>query len=135
MKNIDVYALLLKVSAALLLFLQPIRASLTAVVLLVIADFFSGIWASKKESKKITSSGFRRTVVKILAYMATILIAHMMELYLIPDMPIEKAVAGLIGITEGKSFFENIHRITGIDFWAILISKLNMDDSKNPKEK
>lgn len=114
--------------------LLPIKAALVAVSLLVFADFVTGIWASIKQKKMITSHGFRRTVIKTLAYQSAIIVAFILETYLLDGIPVVKVVTGLIGVTEGKSFFENIHRITGIDFWSELISKLNLTDIKNDKK-
>jgi phage-related holin len=117
-----------------LVLLAPIRPALIAATALVLADLVCGVWASIKEKKKITSNGFRRTVNKILGYYLAIIAAFILETYLLPDMPILKGVTALIGLTEGKSLFENIDRITGINFWGFIQSKLNMDDIKNPKD-
>lgn len=132
MKNLDfIWSLLLKVSSFLFLLLLPIRSSLVAVFALVLLDAASGVWAAYKEGKPITSSGFRRTLVKILAYESAILAAFILETYLMDGVPMVKAVSGLIGLTEGKSFFENFKRVTGIDLWSQVLSKLNMQDIKN----
>lgn len=134
MKGIDFSAIALKVFYFLLVISMPIRPALIAATVLVLVDMGSGIWASLKEKKKITSTGFRRTVNKILGYYLAIIAAFILETYLMPDTPIIKGVTALIGLTEGKSLFENIHRITGIDFWGQILAKLNMDDLKNPKD-
>ncbi len=134
MKGLDVSGLLMKFFALLLVITLPIRPALIAATVLTLADFISGLWASLKEKKKITSSGMRRTVIKILAYYSAIIVAFVLETYLMQELPVVKVVTGLIGLTEAKSFFENLNRITGIDFWGEIISKLNMDDIKNKIE-
>lgn len=131
MKSADVAGLAIKFFSLSILFLLPIRPALIAAAGLVIVDLISGLIASIQEGKKITSSGLRRTIVKMLAYQSAIIIAFILESYLLDGLPVVKTVTGLIGVTEGKSFFENIHRITGIDFWSVLISKLNMPDTKH----
>ncbi len=131
MKNIDFAGLALKFLGWLLIITLPVRPALIAVTLLIFIDFISGVWASYKEKKPITSNGFRRTIVKMLAYQSAILVSFLLETYLLDGIPMVKVITGLIGITEGKSFFENIRRITGIDFWSQLISKLNLEDIKN----
>lgn len=134
MRDLDVLGLIVKLFSLLFVVLLPIRPALIAVSALVIADFITGLWASKKEGKPITSSGLRRTVVKGLAYQSAIIVAFVLETYLLDGLPVIKAVTALIGITEAKSFFENVKRITGIDFWSHILSKLNMPDIKTKKE-
>jgi formate hydrogenlyase subunit 4 len=133
MRSIDLSALALKFIGWIAIVLLPIKPALIAVALLVFADFFTGVWASVKEGKPLTSTGFRRTVMKSLAYEAAIIFAFVLQTYLLEGMPVVNVITGLIGVTEGKSFFENIRRITGIDFWTQIISKLNMPDAKLPK--
>jgi phage-related holin len=131
MENINVTGWLLKIGGMVLVITLPIRPALIAISLLVFADMLTGIWASLKEGKSVTSSGLRRTVTKTLTYQAAIIFAFIMQTYLLEGMPIVNVVTGLIGVTEGKSFFENIKRINGIDFWAMIVSKVNLPDIKN----
>ncbi len=135
MRDLDLSGVLVKFISLLFIVTLPIRPALIAVSVLVLADLITGLWASVKEKKKITSSRLRRTVVKGLAYQSAIVIAFVIETWLLDGVPVVKVITGLIGVTEGKSFFENIHRITGIDFWSELISKLHMPDVKDkPKD-
>jgi phage-related holin len=133
----DFYGLVLKFIGVLLVVTLPIRPALIAVSLLVLIDFLTGIAASYKEGRRITSGGFRRTVVKTLVYQTAILVAFMIETWLLEGVAVVKVITGLIAITEGKSFFENIYRLTGINFWNEIISKLNMPDNsaKPPSDK
>lgn len=125
----------LKVLALLLVAIAPIKSTLIATGFLVIADFASGIWASIKEGKPITSSGMRRTIIKGLAYQVAIIVAFLLETYMMDGIPVVKTFTALIGLTEGKSFFENFNRITGIDVWSTMIAKLNLTDIKTPDDK
>jgi phage-related holin len=120
----------LKFFSMLFVILLPIRSVMIAVSLLVIADMITGIWASLKEGKKISSNGLRRTVAKTLAYQLTIVVSFIIETYLIDGIPVVKVVSGLIAITEGKSFFENMERITGVNYWTELLSKIQGLNSK-----
>lgn len=123
-------ALVAKFCALLVVVLMPIRPALVAVSVLVVADFITGLWASKKEGKPITSAGLKKTVVKTLAYQSAIVIAFVLETYLLDGMPVIKVVTAMIGLTEGKSFFENMHRITGIDYWSEFLKRLQGDTVK-----
>ncbi len=129
----------LKFLSMITLLLMPVRSVMIAISVLVIADLVTGLWASAKEKVPITSNAFGRTIGKTFLYQLSIVIAFVLETYLIEGMPVVKAVAGLIGIKEGKSFFENIHRITGIDFWSdilnIIQAKRNKPVAKKRRKK
>lgn len=120
----DVNNLLMKFVAVLAAFLAPIKASMFAVGFLVVADLITGVIAAKKRKEKITSFGLRHSVTKSLAYLGTIVVAYVAETFLVPDLPIVKVVTSMIGITEIQSFFENMNGITGINFWAEVLKKL-----------
>ncbi len=124
-------SLTIKFVTMLLLVLAPVKSIMVAALALVIADLITGLWASKKEGTPITSNALRRSVMKTLTYQSAIIISFILETYLLDGMPVVKVVAGLIGITEGKSFFENIHRITGIDFWSEILNKVQATKAKS----
>lgn len=124
MRSIDLSALFLKALSSLTAVLMPIRPALAAVFCLIGLDLITGLWASKKKGDKITSQGMRDSIKKLLVYEGALLGALIIETYLLPDIPLIKAVTGYIGLIEGKSFFENLHAITGVDFWAQIIPKL-----------
>lgn len=135
MRNFDLTTMALKILGMLLIITLPIRPALIAAAVLVFADLILGVWASLKEGKPFTSTGLRRTIVKMLAYEVAIFIGFLLQTYLLQDMAVVNVITGLIGVTEGKSLFENIHRLTGIDFWGAIISKLNLPDNKlNPPD-
>ena len=121
----NVLHFILKYLSLLWLLLLPIKTALTVVLLLVMMDMVVGVRASLKEGYKITSRSLRRTVSKLLVYEIVIIVAFLIETYLL-EYPITKAITGLVGIVEGKSFFENLYRITKIDFLKIIIDKLQL---------
>lgn len=123
-----------KALTLLLAFIAPVQAILIASLSLVLIDAVVGVWASVKERKKITSHKLRRTLVKSIAWMVAILVGHVMETYMIDGVPVVKTVAGLIAITEGKSIFENLYRITGVNFWQMILDKLQGSSIKLPPE-
>lgn len=114
-----------KFGAWLGVFLAPVKAIMLAVSALIIFDLISGIWASLKSGRKITSNGIRRTVTKTLAYQATIITSLIMEQYFIPGVPVIRVVAAMIAVTEFKSFLENTAEITGLDLWSEVLKKLH----------
>lgn len=119
-----------KFFSMLALILMPVRAVMISVSVLVVADLITGLWASMKEKQRITSNAFGRTIGKTLQYQLAIVVSFVIETYLLAGIPVVKVVSGLITVKEGKSFFENMHRITGIDFWNEILSKLNSAHEK-----
>lgn len=107
----------------------PAKAMILSSFVLVTADLFTGIWASYKQGKPITSAGLQRTIAKLFVYEMAIMLAFIAETYLISNiMPVSKIVAGLVGITELKSCLENLNTISGQDLLKEAIAKLG---SKN----
>lgn len=125
----------IKALALFLAFIAPIQATILASLGLVFADTVTGIWASLKEGNKLTSYKLRRTVLKTLAYMLSLVVAHVIEAYMLEGVPVVKTIAGLIAITEGKSIFENLERITGINYWNAILDKLQGSSLKLPDDK
>lgn len=107
----------------------PLKPVLLATFALVIADFITGVIAAYKRGEPITSSGFKRTVGKLLIFQAAIICAFITEIYLTGDLaPVQKMVAAFIGLTELTSIAENLNSISGGSLLKALISKIS---SKN----
>lgn len=106
------------------LVLTPIHATLMAVSMLVVVDLITGVWASMKRNEKITSNGIRRTISKTVAYMMAIICSFIMEQQFLKGIPVVQVVSGLIAITEFKSLLENLTSITGLDFWELIVNKV-----------
>jgi hypothetical protein len=69
-------------------------------------------------------------------YLGGILLLHVVERYMVPDVPMVKTLTALIALVEVKSFFENVHSITGIDYWTMILDKIQgaRPDIKLPKQ-
>lgn len=130
-----VLAWLAKAFAWTVFFTAPTHASMLAIIVLVAVDLLVGVWASAKEGKKITSFGLRRTVTqKIFPYQTAVLCAHLLEVQFLPMLPLMKALAGFIAVTESKSIFENLGRITGLDFWTVIRERLQSQKNHTKSE-
>lgn len=122
---------LLALAMSVALVFMPIKATLITVMVLTVADLISGIMASRKEGKKITSSGLKRTIIKTTVYELVVMLGFLTEKYMIGDaLPVVKILAGFIGLTELKSVLENIERISGMPIIKMLIERLNQTDKK-----
>lgn len=125
---------LLNLALTIGLIFAPIKTTILTVVVLTLADLISGVWASRKRAEPITSSGFKRTIIKILAYEAVIMLGFLTEQYLTGDLvPVVKIVAGLIGMTELKSVIENVQDISGVPLVKLLVDKLTQSSDDNIK--
>lgn len=118
------------VTASLLVFL-PIKATLLTAFVLVLLDLLSGLLAAHKRGEQITSSGLKRTLVKLLAYEIVIMLGYLTEQYMTGDLvPVVKILGGLVGLTELKSVLENAEELTGIPLIQVLINKLNQTEKE-----
>lgn len=106
-----------------LAFLAPVSNTIFAVLFLIFVDLITGLSASIKEKQNITSSGLSRTIGKIFIYSTTIVVAYVVNKYLLVDFdfPIESIVSGFIAITESKSILENLNRLSEKSLLADLI--------------
>lgn len=99
-------------------FLSPIGPVMWTMVTLIVADFITGIYAAYRAGDRIESKKMANTVSKFLIYLLVILCAWLVEMHVIPEVPIMKIVSGFIAVTELKSIFENFNKIYGIDIWS-----------------
>lgn len=85
----------------------------------------TGILASIKEGKPITSARTRDSVMKCLAYQVCVISVFLLERYMVEGaLPAAKLVAGAIGVTEAKSILENVQRVAGVPLFSAVLSKL-----------
>jgi hypothetical protein len=109
--------------------IAPIQGAMITVFALVMLDFILGVMAARKRGEKITSSGFKATVVKIFVYELAITMAHFVGIYLTgPGIPVLQMAASMIGITELKSVLENLETITGDKMLGTIAKKLGIED-------
>lgn len=125
-------ALLKSIGLSLLAVFAPVQAILLSVGFLIIVDLILGITAALKRGETITSSAMRRTVSKLLVYELAVMSGFICETYLMSGIaPISKLVAGVIGMVEIKSIFENCDSIYGEPILKKLIKKLGSDNDKD----
>lgn len=118
--------------------LMPVKALMIATGVLVFADLVLGIWASIKAGRAITSTRLGRSISKSVAYQLAILAAFAMDTVLgNDDVIVAKAVAALIGLTEGKSISENLEAVTGLNFWQAIMAKIKPESNsdKQPNDR
>lgn len=124
------------ISVCLIAVFAPIQAAIITAFVLIIIDLVTGIIAAKKRTEPITSSGFKRTVGKILLYEAAICTAFLVQQYLTGDIfPASKLVTALVGLVEFKSILENLDSINGTDTFKAILSRIlqSQNDMENKK--
>lgn len=118
-----------------LLFPDKVQVStgLTVLAVLICADAATGIAASLKESVKLTSRGFGRTVVKLLVYSSVLLVAGSASKVLTTDQELRKMLIGLVFTwcvgTESISILENAKRL-GLPVPARLLKWLQWEQDQ-----
>lgn len=132
-----------KILLACLAYFAEIQNLFHAVLLFMVIDWITGVYASYKTRTRgeawFTSFKMRRTVEKFVFYMMAIAVAYVFRKEFIESIELGKIVAGYIAITEIKSIFENISRIMGVnlfnELWHIIKDKFfghyQINDPKN----
>jgi hypothetical protein len=126
MQNFNHWAVKTLVMIALLL--APVKSTMIAIGVLIVADLVTGLIAAITKRERIVSAKLRKTVSKMVTYELAIIAGFVLETYLVPDVPFIKIAAGVIGMSEAKSLFENIAQITGVDVLPMLLKKMQGGD-------
>jgi phage-related holin len=118
---------------ALSAYFAAIHQIFLIVGVLVITDTITGVYAAVRRGDPITSSKFKRVVVKMFFYQLSVIVAFFVD-KIFPDNSqlIVRAVAVAIAVTEVKSFSENMKFITGMDIWASVMGYITTNKGKNP---
>lgn len=117
---------------ALIAVFAPVKTVLVVSLVLVIADFITGVVAAYKRGDKITSARMKESIIKSLVYETAIIFAYLAEHFLIGDlMPVTKIIAALIGLTECASILENLDSISGQPLFKKIIDRLGSKKDEN----
>jgi hypothetical protein len=103
----------------------PLKAILITVMVLSLFDLLFACIAAKRQGKPITSGGFKRTVLKVSIYEVAVFCAFLVSRYLTgPEIPVERLLTSLIGLTELKSILEHLDEIANGNFFKTLTDRL-----------
>lgn len=99
---------------------------------LVIFDLVTGIWKTVRKDgwKALNSKGYKRTIIKLAAYMMALVSTFLIEAEILgTGIFLCKIVSGMISLVEIASIFENLTEITGqplfMKIYDLLKTKLN----------
>ena len=96
---------------------------LSALFMLILFDFITGIWSSQQSGKAIKSSKIFRTAWKFVLYFMAVSAGYFAELVIGVDLFIAKTIMIFLALTELISIFENIE-VGGYPMPTYLVSKL-----------
>ncbi len=105
-------------------FLAPLNGVLTTIMFLIVVDFITGVYASFKAKKPITSHKIEHTISKFFIYNLVVISAYFIERHIVNEVPFLKIISGFIAVTEIKSILENYNKIYGVNPFKVLISVL-----------
>lgn len=114
-KIFDINKIWTYLAASIISFFEPIGVTILWMLIFVIADMATGIYAAYCNGEIITSHKMQRTVIKIIMYCGAIVLLEGLDVYLITFMELCLAQIGatLICGIELYSVFENCYKATG----------------------
>lgn len=101
--------------------LSPIKPLMLVIGFLIMVDFVFALYKAWKLKEKITSRKMGQTIPKIILYNLAIMSVYFLNKYIFDTgLPLEKIMAGLIGLTEVKSIDESFKQLFGYSFYVKL---------------
>jgi phage-related holin len=120
----------------LLVLFTPLQEAIYTVAVLIILDTITGVWAAKKRGEIFSSRKFFDSVAKIFIYDTLIIMAYLIEKYLLHYVPCLQLVLAFIAITEFTSLLENAGFIINRDVVTYFKEQLkNFKNFKQPNDK
>lgn len=86
------------------------RPLLVAIFMLILFDFFTGVWAANQTGESIKSSKIFRTAWKFVLYFMVVSAGYFAELVIGYDLFIAKTIMIFLALTELISIFENAEK-------------------------
>ena len=103
-----------KLAVLLISYFAPVKEIVHVMLIFILIDFISGVWAAKKRKETLESRKFRKTLTKFLWYTIALILCYMMEkTFNLSWSNLSGIIGGFICFIELKSIFENITHITG----------------------
>ena len=121
-KIFDIHKIWAYSITSILAFLEPLWVLMLWFFIFIASDFVTGISASIKERKIITSNKMSRTVKKLLMYSMVIVLVHAIDkdMLVFVDLGLAKICATIICGIELYSILENCYRLTGNQVFKVL---------------
>lgn len=127
--------------SGVLAFFEPLAVLMLWFFIFVACDMITGVSASIKERKIITSNKLSRTIKKLVMYCTVIVLVHAIDkdMLTLVDLGLARICAAIICGIELYSILENCYRITGNRVFKVLtqftLKKIEDETGVNIKEK
>lgn len=114
-------------------YFAPVGDIFIVMILFVASDLVAGILVSRKQGIPCTSKRLRKTIAKLLCYMATVILLYLAEkTFSLEWMATHKFIGGFICMVELISILENLTIITEKRVFITIIKIIRGETSKNP---
>lgn len=122
MKYLDINRIWSYMIATLGAFFEPIGVLIAWMLIFIVSDMITGIYASYCKGENITSNKMQRTVIKFLMYGGAIMLLEGFDKYFITfaELSLSKIGATIICGIELYSVFENCYKATGNVVFKVL---------------
>lgn len=109
--------------------IAPVVSLLSMVSFFIIADFFSGLWASRRAGEKWTSQRFRESIDKMISYglflilayiFDTVVMLHLQARFHFEPIDLIGISAAIVCLIEFYSILENFYKATKLPVFYIL---------------
>ena len=122
MKYFDIDRIWSYLIGVLISFFEPIYVTILWMLIFIVVDMATGIYAAYCKGQKITSHKMQRTVVKFLMYGTTIILLEGFDKYFVTlvDCGLATIGATIICGIELYSIFENCYKATGNIVFKVL---------------
>jgi phage-related holin len=128
-----------KLFGVLIAYFSPIQALFHVILFFIVVDWITGVYSSYKCNVQITSFKLRATIEKFVFYNIAVMITFVFQKELFFNFNLANIVAGYIAVTELKSIFENIFKITKLDILSAILQsfkeKIWFKDFQKKKKK
>jgi len=112
-----------KLAVLLISYFAPVKEIVHVMLIFILIDFISGVWAARKRKETLESRKFRKTLTKFLWYTVALILSFMMEnTFNLSWSNLSGIIGGFICFIELKSIFENITVITGEPIFMKILS-------------
>lgn len=137
---ISAFELIVRFGAWAVAFMMPMQTVMYGVIFLTVANFLTALWKAKHQGTKFVWAGLMHSIFKTVAYQAAITVTYVSETIFFNGLPVTQVVGGFIAVNELKSSLENLHAVTGLDFWsnikALFAKKMGKsDDTDDPQDR
>lgn len=96
-------------------YFQPISTMIYVILLFILIDFLTGMYAAHKTHKPIISSKLKKTLEKFVFYSLAVIVGYIFQKEILSGINLVQLVGGFIASIELLSIYENIKKITGLD--------------------